>query len=283
MLLALLRHKDSIIARGSWQGLGCLGRLPATAHDAEASRNGSLSCTPSLPRSLPRSLAPSLAPSLARSLPPSPPPPLSLSLSLSLCLSVYQSLSLSPPTVSSPVPSCAFSLVSVSVSPSVSLSLSLSLSLLVLLCLSLSLSIHLSLPTYSSIFLSPACACVCLSVCVSARLLSVRLWDHVLAQPAGIHSHAVSSLVQRSHRQILTHSNCGSALHAPNIATATAAISDLAPLSDGLLCPRRTPPARSSAQSRLAAQGSWRHDLAPALPHALRTPRRKGPCSIGDR
>ena len=37
-------------------------------------------------------------------------------------------------------------------------------------------------------------------------------------------------------------------------------VSDLAPLSDGLLCPRRTPPARSSAQSRLAAQGgmTWR-------------------------
>ena len=177
MLLALLRHKDSIIARGSWQGLGCLGRLPATAHDAEASRNGSLSCTPSLPRSLPRSLAPSLAPSLARSLPPSPPPPLCLclSLSLSLCLSVYQSLSLSPPTVSSPVPSCAFSLVSVSVSPSVSLSLSVSLSS----CSSLSFSffIYPSISANLFIYLSQPrlCVCVPIRVCERASIISASL------------------------------------------------------------------------------------------------------------
>ena len=179
MLLALLRHKDSIIARGSWQGLGCLGRLPATAHDAEASRNGSLSCTPSLPRSLPRSLAPSLAPSLARSLPPSPPPPLCLCLSLSLSVSL--SLSLSVSLAFSPHSLFSRSLVRFLSRLCLCLSLSLSLSLSVSLssCSSLSFSffIYPSISANLFIYLSQPrlCVCVPIRVCERASIISASL------------------------------------------------------------------------------------------------------------
>ena len=143
MLLALLRHKDSIIARGSWQGLGCLGRLPATANDAEASRNGSLSCTPSLPRSLPRSLAHSLPPNLSQSQ--------SLSLSQSISLSRFL-----PPQSLLPFPR-ALSLSSLSLSLPQSLSVSLSS------CSSLpsSFFIYPSISVNLCIYLSQPHLCVC--------------------------------------------------------------------------------------------------------------------------